>query len=201
MTTRRFVKMISMIEFKTKLYEINSWTILHLPKEASLPLPSRGMVMVEGTINGFQFQAPLEPDGMGSHWYRIDDALSKAAGIAVGDTVTLAIEPSKAWPEPEVPEDLQAALDAEPPVQAMWADITVAARWDWLRWIRGTKSADTRKKRIEVAFSKMRAGERRPCCFNRSSCTVPDVSQGGILIDPEKKGPSRQTIHIVEELV
>jgi hypothetical protein len=36
--------------------------------------------MVKGTINGFSFQTALESDGKGSHWFRVDYALSKAAG-------------------------------------------------------------------------------------------------------------------------
>ena len=63
----------STIRFSAKLFrpkateKIGSWTLLTLPKNASAKLPSRGMTMVEGTINGFRFQAALEPDGKGSH--------------------------------------------------------------------------------------------------------------------------------------
>ena len=49
------------IQFKETLFAIDSWTILLLPASASLQLPSRGMVMVKGTIDGNDFQAPLEP--------------------------------------------------------------------------------------------------------------------------------------------
>ncbi len=58
---------MSTIRFEAKLFKIGSWTLLKLPKSASAKLPSRGMTMVEGTINGFRFQAALEPDGKGSH--------------------------------------------------------------------------------------------------------------------------------------
>ncbi len=51
--------------------------------------------MVEGTINGFHFQTPLEPDGKLSHWFRVDKAMREAAGVDAGDTVTLEIEPTK----------------------------------------------------------------------------------------------------------
>ncbi|MBI2106074.1 DUF1905 domain-containing protein [Candidatus Woesearchaeota archaeon] len=78
--------------FEAKLFNIGSWTILRLPKGASVKLPSRGMAMVKGTINGNNLQAPLEPDGKGSHWFRIDKTLRKAAGA---DTVMLEIEPVK----------------------------------------------------------------------------------------------------------
>ena len=51
------------ISFETELYKINSWTILRLPEDASAKLPSRGMTMVSGTMNGVPFKTMLEPDG------------------------------------------------------------------------------------------------------------------------------------------
>jgi len=172
------------IHFETKLFTIGSWTILVLPKDASAQLPSRGQVMIEGTINGFNFQTPLEPDGKGSHWLRVDNTLSKAIGSKAGDTVTLEIEPSKQWPEPNVPIDIQKALTADSHAHALWGKITPMARWEWIRWIRATGREETRKKRIEVALSKMNNGERRPCCWNRNLSTEPSVSKNGVLLDP-----------------
>ena len=140
--------------------------------------------MVEGTINGVHSKIVLEPDGKGGHWFRVDSSLREAAGIGAGDTVTIAVEPSKEWPEPEVPSDLNVALASDPQAKALWVQITPMARWDWLRWIRATNNHETRIRRIEVALSKLKAGERRPCCFNRNLCTEPEVSKNGVLIDP-----------------
>ena len=97
---------MSTIDFEAKLFNIGAWILLRLPESASAKLPSRGMTMVAGTINGVRFQAALEPDGKRSHWLRVDTAMLEAAGADPGDTVTLAIEPMKAWPEPEAPADL-----------------------------------------------------------------------------------------------
>lgn len=173
-----------MIRFKTQLVEIGSWTVLRLPKSASVKLPSRGMIMAKGTLDGVAFQAPLEPDGKGSHWFRTDKAMLAKIGAARGDTVTLAIEPTKDWPEPEVPNDVKSALSKDQKARNLWDDITPMARWDWLRWINSTGKSETRKRRIEVALSKLKAGNRRPCCFNRTMCTVPAVSKSGVLIEP-----------------
>lgn len=142
------------------------------------------MVMVEGTINGVRFQTALEPDGKKGHWLRVDKTMREAVKVNVGDTVTLAIAPTKVWPEPTVPADIQQGLSADSRAQAVWASITPMARWDWIRWIRSTKQAETRKRRIEVMCSKLTAGDRRPCCFNRTECTVPDVSHNGVLLEP-----------------
>ena len=175
---------MSTIRFETTAFKIGDWTILRLPKSASAKLPSRGMTLVEGTINGFRSKIVLEPDGMGSHWFRVDSNLREAAGIDADGTVRMAVEPSKAWPEPEVPTDLNKALASDSQANALWVKITPMARWDWLRWIRSTNNLETRNRRIEVALSKLRAGKRRPCCFNRNLCTFPEVSQNGVLLDP-----------------
>ncbi len=172
------------IRFDTKPLKIGDWTILRLPESASAKLPSRGLTLVEGTINGFRSKIVLEPDGKRGHWFRLDSDLRETAGIDADGTVTMAVEPSKEWPEPDVPVDLKKALASDPQANALWVKITPMARWDWLRWIRATNNRETRQRRIEVALSKLNAGERRPCCFNRNQCTEPDVSKNGMLIEP-----------------
>ena len=143
------------------------WTFLNLPESASKELPSRGMVSVEGTFNGSPFQATLEPDGKGGHWLKVAPDLQ--GNSAPGETVEITCSPVTEEPEPLVPSDLKAALDSAP-AKAIetWNSITKAARRDYVFWIVSGKKAETRIKRIEVAVSKLSAGSRRPCCFDRS---------------------------------
>jgi Domain of unknown function (DUF1905)/Bacteriocin-protection, YdeI or OmpD-Associated len=176
---------LSAIRFDAPLYTIDKWTILRLPERASGKLPSRGQVAVQGTINGHGFQTVLEPDGYLGHWMRIDATLRRAAAVSAGDTATVEIEPLEEWPEPNVPQDLEAALAAAPQkIQHLWEDITPMARWEWVRWVNATNNADTRKRRVEVSVSKMKSGKRRPCCFNLAACTDPNLAKSGRLIQP-----------------
>ena len=172
------------IRFQAKLRAIGSQTILRLPEAASRKLPSRGMSMVEGTFNGHAFQAPLEPDGMGSHWFAVSNTMLKAARVEVGDSVSVSLEPMALWPEPKVPADLAEALSSDPQARRSWMDITPLARWDWIRWIGSTRNRDTRSIRIEKTLSKLRSGKRAACCFNRSQCTDPSLSRNGVLLEP-----------------
>jgi len=172
---------MSRINFDVKPFKIGNLTIIQLPRDVSAKLPSRGMALISGTLNGSPFKAVLEPDGKGSHWLKADKTLP---AFKSGETVKMSVEPSKDWPEPEVPADLTKAIKASAKASDMWAMITPMARWDWLRWIRSTKNPETYKKHIEVAISKMEHGERRPCCFNRNVCTVMEVSKNGALLDP-----------------
>jgi hypothetical protein len=172
------------IRFGATLHTIDKSTILRLPEKASAMLPSRGQVAVLGTINGHLFQAVLEPDGYMGHWMRIDGKLRQTAALGSGDTATLEIETLKEWPEPKVPQDLEAALAAAPErIQGLWKDITPMARWEWVRWVNATPNPDTRKRRVEVSISKMKSGKRRPCCFNLAACTDPNLSANGRLIE------------------
>jgi len=175
---------MSPIQFEAQLLKIGSTVLLRLPPPASAGLPSRGMVVVDATMNEFHFQAVLEPDGKGSHWLKVDKAMLKAAHAKLGDTVTVVIEPSADCPEPTVPADLKRALAAVPLAQQLWMDITPLARWDWVRWISATKNPKTRQRRIEITLSKFEDGKRRPCCFDRAKCTDPSVSSNGILLEP-----------------
>jgi hypothetical protein len=140
--------------------------------------------MVEGTFNSRAFQAPLEPDGIGSHWFRVSNTMLRASGAQVGDSVSVEVEPMALWPEPKMPADLAEAFASDPEARRLWMDITPLARWDWIRWIGSTKQPETRKRRIETALSKLKAGDRRPCCFNRTVCTEPYVSNNGVLLEP-----------------
>lgn len=162
--------------------------MLALPKPASSKLPSRGMVIVEGTINGAAFWAPLEPDGKGSHWLEIDKSLAKKAKLKPGNDSELEIEPMKEWPDPKLPADLKKALEtAGAKAKSTWKSTTPKARWEWVRWIRATSNPATRDKRIGVGISKLSKGMKRPCCFNASMCTIPDVAKSGVLIEPSSE--------------
>ena len=168
-------KTASKIRFKAKLFrpaeseKTGSWMFLILPKSASARLPSRGITAIEGTINGFPFQATLEPDGQKSHWLKVDRKLREAAGAEAGDVVTLEIAPAGKETEPEVPADLRKALAAAAPkTRTVWSDITPNARRDWIHWITSAKQEETRARRIKNACSMLAGGKRRVCCFDRS---------------------------------
>ncbi|MBG0739327.1 DUF1905 domain-containing protein [Paeniglutamicibacter antarcticus] len=169
------------VRFEATVRTIGGRLILRLPDDASAKLPSRGQVAVKAVMNGHAFQTVIEPDGMRGHWLDVDEKTSRALSVSGGDTVALGIEPTKDWPEPEIPEDFQAALAGAPDICKVWQGITAMSRWEWVRWINATRNPQTRSRRVEVGISKLRSGKRRPCCFDLASCTDPDLSRNGKL--------------------
>lgn len=151
-----------------KMQDAPPWAFVILPGKISETLPRRGRTSIDGTLNGHAFRATLEPDGNLSHWLKIDAALMDAAGVTFGDVVAFEVAPVDEEPEPEVPDDLQAALADAPEARAVWDTTTTLARVDWIHWIVSAKQAATRTKRVDEACDKLRSGQRRVCCFDPS---------------------------------
>ena len=169
--------------FEAHLRRTGGSTILRLPEDASAELPSRGQVAVTGVMDGHVFRTVLEPDGRRGHWLKVDKELLQALAVRDGDSVAVKVEPTKDWPEPAIPEDFQTALADAPDISELWTTITPMARWEWVRWINATKNPQTRERRVEVGISKLRSGQRRPCCFDLSACTDPELAKNGILAE------------------
>lgn len=139
-----------------------------LPREVSEKLPRRGRTTVTGGVNGCPIQVTLEPDGQRSHWLKLGEPLRMAAGLQVGETVTLEIAPVEQEPEPELPADFQEMLAAVPAARQTWQATTTIARVDWIHWMTSAKSSKTRVKRINDAREMLAAGKKRVCCFDQS---------------------------------
>lgn len=172
--------------FEAQVQQIGDRLIIRLPDPASADLPSRGQVAADAQIDGHAFSTVIEPDGRRGHWISVDDSLRESLSLQAGATVTVELTPTKAWPEPQLPGDFASALADASDLDAVWQDITPMARWEWVRWVGATKNPATRERRIEVSVDKLRGGSRRPCCFDLSSCTDPEVSRSGKLIEPER---------------
>lgn len=145
-----------------------AWAFVVLPKAVSATLPRRGRTTIMGSLNGHPFQATLEPDGEQSHWLKISPALLAATGTNYGEIATFEISSVEQEPEPAIPPDLQAALDAAPAARAVWAQTTTIARVDWIHWVTSAKQAKTRAQRIANACEMLASGKRRVCCFDPS---------------------------------
>lgn len=144
------------------------WAFVVLPRSTSAILPRRGRTTVDGTLNGCCFRVTLEPDGQLSHWLRVDGELLVAAGVVIGEIVTVGISAVDQEPEPGIPPDLQEALVAAPKALAVWNATTTIARMDWIHWLDSSRHSRTRAQRIVRACDMLTGGKKRVCCFDSS---------------------------------
>lgn len=165
----------NIVELTGIVDQIGDRLILRLDEESSKSLPSRGQVAVQ-LINSPE-TVVVEPDGRRGHWIP-----GEVLDLHPGQKVSLSVTIAEFWPEVKLPQDLAGALAEADDLHETWLGLTPMARWEWARWVKSTQSPTTRERRVQVSISKLRDGKRRPCCFDLSSCTDPEVAKGGKLI-------------------
>lgn len=102
---------------------------------------------VNGTVNGMNVRATVEPlgDGFG---IVLGPAWRRDCGVAPGDVVNVVLSPEGPQRE-ELADDIRAALDAEPVAGAFFDGLAQFYRQAYLRWIDATKKRpDERARRI-----------------------------------------------------
>ncbi|NUT32890.1 MAG: DUF1905 domain-containing protein [Hamadaea sp.] len=129
------------------------------PDEAWHPKPRHH---VTGTVNGCKIRGVIETtDGrrgllLGASWSRDNP-------VRPGDRVTVHVTPEGPQ-RGDLPDDLAAALDADPRAAAFWDGLAQFYRKAYLRWIAGaTRRPQQRAERIVEVVGLLAAGvKQRP---------------------------------------
>jgi hypothetical protein len=130
---------------------------LEVPAEVVRSLEGGARPRVRVTVNGVTW-ATRVAIMRGRHLIGLSNAHRTAAGVAIGDEVTLDIELDTEPITVTEPDDLAAALDAEPAIRAAFDRLTVSQRKQHVRVIEGAKRPETRARRLEELISSLRAG-------------------------------------------
>jgi hypothetical protein len=110
------------------------------------------------SLNGYTFHTSLGTVS-GEVMIPVSAAVRGAAGIEAGDLLDVRVEPRTEPVEVEVPEDLRAALAAEPQVRTFFEGLTTSQQRGYTEWVDGAKTAETRQRRLELSLQALR--ERR----------------------------------------
>jgi Bacteriocin-protection, YdeI or OmpD-Associated/Domain of unknown function (DUF1905) len=112
---------------------------------------------IAGTVNGIRVRAVIEPLGE-TIGFTLGRTSPATWALAVGDEVTVEIAPEGPQRD-DLPEDVAAALAANPDAGAAFDSLAQFYRRGYLRWIEGTKRRpEQRAERIAEMVERLRAG-------------------------------------------
>lgn len=114
-----------------------------------------GRAPVRVTIGGRSARLRLARMG-GKNLIGLSKAARDELGVGIGDRVTALIELDDAERTIEVPEDLAAALDADPRVRAAFDALAPSHRKESVRAVAEAKRPETRARRIAAAVERVR---------------------------------------------
>ncbi len=72
----------------------------------------------------------------------------------------------------KVPNDLQRSLLSSPKIMALWNELTLLARNEWICWIISVKKPETRKDHLKRARNEILKGKKRPCCWGAAHIAI-----------------------------
>ena len=99
------------------------------------------------TVNGHAWRSTVMRYG-DRYFLPLNRTNREAAGVAAGDTVSVALASDDAPRTVEVPDDLAAALDAAPGARAAFDARSFSHRREWVEWVSGAKRPETRERRV-----------------------------------------------------
>ncbi|HUF06810.1 MAG TPA: YdeI/OmpD-associated family protein [Candidatus Binatia bacterium] len=135
-------------------------TGIHIPAEIVGALGSGKRPAVKVTINGFTYRSTVAVVG-GIFMVGLSAENRAGAGVAGGDEVDVEIELDTEPREVSVPEDLAAALDAEPAARATFDGLSYSNRSWHVLSVAGAKTDATRQRRIAKSVEALREGRVR----------------------------------------
>ncbi|MBB2924378.1 YdeI/OmpD-associated family protein [Cellulomonas cellasea] len=143
------------MELRTEVLATGGTTAgIVVPDDAVTALGGGQRPKVVVTVNGFTYRTSVAAMD-GRFLVPLSAERRAAAGVAAGDAVDVTLELDTAPREVTVPDDLAAALDAQPGARARFDALSFSNRQRHVLAVEGAKSAETRARRVEKVVAAM----------------------------------------------
>ena len=142
------------MKFSTTMFQSGNNTGIEVPDDiiAALGAGKRPPVVVN--VNGYEYRSTVAPMG-GKYLLPFSAARRDESGIKGGDAIDVELTLDAAPRVVEVPDDLQAALDASPTAATAWAKLSYSNKKAHVTSVLGAKAAATRERRIAAVVDKL----------------------------------------------
>ena len=111
------------------------------------------------TMNGQSYRSSIAVMG-GKYMVGVSSVNRELTGVSAGDTLEVGLEVDTAPRVVEVPEDLAAALDAEPEAKAFYVTLNYSAQRRYVEPIGDAKTPETRGRRVAKVVADLKAGKK-----------------------------------------
>lgn len=132
-------------------------TGIEVPPEIMEALGGGKKPAVTVTLKGYAYRSTVGVMG-GRSMIPVSAGHRGNAGLSAGDRVQVTLELDMAPREVDVPEDLQAALDANPTALAAFARLSYSGKRQHTLSVEGTKNPETRARRVAKAVATLSGG-------------------------------------------
>ena len=111
-------------------------------------------------VNGYEYRSTVGVMG-GMHMISISAAIRRDTGLTAGDPIHVVLTLASSPREVTVPDDLAAALSADPTAAAFFAKLSNSLQRYHVDNIGAARTTETRQRRIDKAISLFQEGKQR----------------------------------------
>lgn len=149
------------MKFRTNIRQSDgAATGIVIPDEIIVQLGAGKKPPVRVCVNGYAYRSTVGTvDGRSMVSFSAEHRA--ASGLAGGEEVEVVIEVDKEPRVVDVPPDLAAALDADPPARATFDRLSNSMKGYHVTQVLGAKTEETRQRRIEKSVAVLREGKPR----------------------------------------
>ena len=130
-------------------------TGIEVPAAVVTGLGSHRKPPVTVTINGYRYRSTIATMG-GRFLIPVSADVRRHAGVEAGDELDVEVELDEQPREVTVPDDLAAALDAEPAARAAFDALSYSHKRAHVLSVEGAKAAETRARRVAKIVDTLR---------------------------------------------
>jgi hypothetical protein len=152
--------MTESVTFDTKVIATGNNTGIVVPDEMIEQLGAGRRPAVVVNVNGYEYRNTVGVMS-GRHMISISAAVRKDTGLKADDMVHVVLTLAGGPREVTVPDDLAAALSADPAAEAFFAKLSSSLQRYHVDNINAAKTAETRQRRVDKAISLFRQGKQR----------------------------------------
>lgn len=113
---------------------------------------------VRVSIGSYTYRTTVAPMG-GQFWIPVSAEIRAGAGINAGDELDVEIENDTEPREVVVPEDLLAALEADPAAKQAFEKLSYSNKRQHVLSVEDAKTPETRQRRVEKVITTLRGGK------------------------------------------
>jgi hypothetical protein len=146
--------------FDTTVAASGNNTGIEVPAEVIERLGAGRRPGVLVNVNGFEYQSTVGMMG-GRHLIPISAAIRQQTGLRAGDPIHVVVTVADRPREVNVPDDLAAALTADPAAKAFYGNLSNSLQRYHIDTINAAKTAETRQRRIDRAIALFQQGKQR----------------------------------------
>ncbi len=143
------------MRFETRLESDQEAVFIRLPDDVVAALGQGKRVPVKVTINGHPYRSTIAVYG-GRYYLPVRKEVRAAAGVAVGDQLTVSLEYDAELRTVDLPEGLRSGLQANAEAAAAFDKLSYTRKRELVQWVTGAQRAETQQRRMAQAMAMLR---------------------------------------------